>query len=186
MYLYQIYIFLLGHLHIFLPFFFAFMENLFKKHPIHNLVLSCFPFCWSFETVSMRWQQYATITLRPMRIKKSFRGYQLSSDFRVVTPSDNRSTLSSNAANNCKASLEKTPSVPSSVRYLFGSTFICPYLYQPSNQHPGKHQFNSSASIALNFEKKHRFCKQAVVTIQRVVFFFQTIIPSLHGVLIFL
>ena len=34
LYLYQILIFLLGHLHYFLHFFFAFMENLFKKHPI--------------------------------------------------------------------------------------------------------------------------------------------------------
>jgi len=33
--LYQIFIFLLGHLHFFLHFFFTFMENLFKKHPIH-------------------------------------------------------------------------------------------------------------------------------------------------------
>jgi len=33
--LYQIFIFLLGHLHFFLDFFFTFMENLFKKHPIH-------------------------------------------------------------------------------------------------------------------------------------------------------
>ena len=33
--LYQIFIFLLGHLHFFLHIFFAFMENLFKKHPIH-------------------------------------------------------------------------------------------------------------------------------------------------------
>ena len=32
--LYQIFIFLLGHLHSFLHFFFSFMENLFKKHPI--------------------------------------------------------------------------------------------------------------------------------------------------------
>ena len=30
----QIFIFLLGHLHFFLHFFFSFMENLFKKHPI--------------------------------------------------------------------------------------------------------------------------------------------------------
>ena len=35
--LYQIFIFLLGHLHFFLHFFFTFMENLFKKHPIHCL-----------------------------------------------------------------------------------------------------------------------------------------------------
>ena len=34
LYLYQIFIFLLGHLHFFLHFFFTFMENLFKKHPI--------------------------------------------------------------------------------------------------------------------------------------------------------
>ena len=34
LYLYQIFIFLLGHLHFFLHFFFSFMENLFKKHPI--------------------------------------------------------------------------------------------------------------------------------------------------------
>ena len=32
--LYQIFIFLLGHLHFFLRFFLTFMENLFKKHPI--------------------------------------------------------------------------------------------------------------------------------------------------------
>ena len=36
--LYQIFIFLLGHLHFFLHFFFTFMENLFKKHPILALV----------------------------------------------------------------------------------------------------------------------------------------------------
>ena len=34
LYLYQIFIFLLGHLHFFLHFFFLFMKNLFKKHPI--------------------------------------------------------------------------------------------------------------------------------------------------------
>ena len=34
LYLRQIFTFLLGHLHFFLHFFFAFMENLFKKHPI--------------------------------------------------------------------------------------------------------------------------------------------------------
>ena len=34
--LYQIFIFLLGHLHFFLHFFFTFMENLFKKHPISS------------------------------------------------------------------------------------------------------------------------------------------------------
>ena len=34
--LYQIFIFLLDHLHFFLPFFITFMENLFKKHPILN------------------------------------------------------------------------------------------------------------------------------------------------------
>ena len=33
--LYQIFIFPLGHLHFFLHFFFMFMENLFKKHPIY-------------------------------------------------------------------------------------------------------------------------------------------------------
>ena len=31
----RISIFLLGHLHYFLHFFFSFMENLFKKHPLH-------------------------------------------------------------------------------------------------------------------------------------------------------
>ena len=35
LYLHQIFIFLLGNLHFFLHFFFSFMENLFKKHPIH-------------------------------------------------------------------------------------------------------------------------------------------------------
>ena len=35
LYLYQIFIFLLGRLHFFLHFFFSFMENLLKKHPIH-------------------------------------------------------------------------------------------------------------------------------------------------------
>ena len=35
LYLYQIFIFLLGHLHFFLHFLFTFVENLFKKHPIH-------------------------------------------------------------------------------------------------------------------------------------------------------
>ena len=34
LYLYLIFICLLGHLHFFLHFFFSFMENLFKKHPI--------------------------------------------------------------------------------------------------------------------------------------------------------
>ena len=34
LYLYQIFIFLLGHLHFFLHFIFSFMENLSKKHPI--------------------------------------------------------------------------------------------------------------------------------------------------------
>ena len=32
-----IFVFLLGHLHFFLHFFFAFMENLFKKHPLPSL-----------------------------------------------------------------------------------------------------------------------------------------------------
>jgi len=36
--LHQIFIFLLGHLHFFLHFFFTFMENLFKKHPIPKMV----------------------------------------------------------------------------------------------------------------------------------------------------
>ena len=36
LYLYQIFIFLLGHLHFFLHFFFTFMENLFKKRPIQH------------------------------------------------------------------------------------------------------------------------------------------------------
>ena len=41
-YLYQIFIFLLGHFPFFLHFFFVFMENLFKIHPIHAQVsLSC-------------------------------------------------------------------------------------------------------------------------------------------------
>ena len=35
LYLYQSIIFLLGHLHFFLHFFFTFMENPIKKHPIH-------------------------------------------------------------------------------------------------------------------------------------------------------
>ena len=35
--LYQIFIFLLGHLHFFLHFFFTFMENLFKKPPLFYL-----------------------------------------------------------------------------------------------------------------------------------------------------
>ena len=34
LYLYQILMFLLGHLHFFWHYFFTFMENLFKKHPI--------------------------------------------------------------------------------------------------------------------------------------------------------
>ena len=34
LYLYQSFIFLLSHLHFFLHFFFTFMVNLFKKHPI--------------------------------------------------------------------------------------------------------------------------------------------------------
>ena len=37
--LYQIFIFLLGHHHFFLHFFFTFMENLFKQHPIPFPVL---------------------------------------------------------------------------------------------------------------------------------------------------
>ena len=37
--LYQIFIFLLSHLHFFLHFFFTFMENLFKKHPIPGLLV---------------------------------------------------------------------------------------------------------------------------------------------------
>ena len=36
LYLYQIFIFLLGHLHFFLHLFFSFMENFFKKHPISH------------------------------------------------------------------------------------------------------------------------------------------------------
>ena len=32
--MYQIFIYLLDNLHLFLHFFFPFMENLFKKHPI--------------------------------------------------------------------------------------------------------------------------------------------------------
>ena len=34
LYLYQIFLFLLSHIHFFLYFFFSFIENLFKKHPI--------------------------------------------------------------------------------------------------------------------------------------------------------
>ena len=34
LYLYQIFVFLLDHLHFFLHFFFVLMKNLFKKHPI--------------------------------------------------------------------------------------------------------------------------------------------------------
>ena len=34
LYLYQIFVFLLGHLHFFLHLLFKFMEKLFKKHPI--------------------------------------------------------------------------------------------------------------------------------------------------------
>ena len=41
--LYQIFIFLLGHFHFFLPIFFTFMENLFKKHPISSYFLSFWP-----------------------------------------------------------------------------------------------------------------------------------------------
>ena len=40
LYLYQPSIFLLGHLHFFLHFFFLFMENLFKKHPISRRTLA--------------------------------------------------------------------------------------------------------------------------------------------------
>ena len=36
-YLYQTFIFLQGHLHFFWHFFFLFMENLFKKHPIYTI-----------------------------------------------------------------------------------------------------------------------------------------------------
>ena len=39
LYLYQIFIFPLGHLHFFLHFFFTFMENLFKKRPIYPLII---------------------------------------------------------------------------------------------------------------------------------------------------
>ena len=39
LYLYQIFILLLGHLHFFLPFFFMLLENLIKKHPIHGPIL---------------------------------------------------------------------------------------------------------------------------------------------------
>ena len=42
LYLWQIFIFLLGHLHFFLHFSFSFMVNLFKKHPIY-IPLSLFP-----------------------------------------------------------------------------------------------------------------------------------------------
>ena len=38
LYLYQSFIFLLGHLHFFLYFFFTFTENLFKKHPLPSLI----------------------------------------------------------------------------------------------------------------------------------------------------
>ena len=40
LYLYQIFIFLLGHLHFLSPFFFTFMENLFKRRPIPSFHLS--------------------------------------------------------------------------------------------------------------------------------------------------
>ena len=38
--MYQIFIFLLGHLHFFFHFFFKFLENLFKKHPIPALSIT--------------------------------------------------------------------------------------------------------------------------------------------------
>ena len=38
LYLCQIFIFLLDHLHFILHFFFTFMENLFKKHPLPSLM----------------------------------------------------------------------------------------------------------------------------------------------------
>ena len=34
LFMYQVFIFLLGHLHFFVHFFFTFMENLFMDHPI--------------------------------------------------------------------------------------------------------------------------------------------------------
>ena len=46
LYLYQIFIFLLGHLHFLLYFFSTFIENLFKKHPIfHNIWMWYKCFC---------------------------------------------------------------------------------------------------------------------------------------------
>ena len=47
LYLYEIFIFLLGHLHFFLHFFLSFMENLFKKHPIpsHTCRVVCGSIC---------------------------------------------------------------------------------------------------------------------------------------------
>ena len=42
LYLCQIFIFLLGHLHFFLHFFLSLMENLFKKHPILMYIFPVF------------------------------------------------------------------------------------------------------------------------------------------------
>ena len=56
LYLYQIFIFLLGHLHFFLHFLFMSMENLFKKHPIHVPIFSpqkCFT-CFEYRGAYQR------------------------------------------------------------------------------------------------------------------------------------
>ena len=76
LYLCQIFIFLLGHLQFFLHFFFTFMENLFKKHPIRyrgvsHLVLTSFaiiffgaatretlnPEYWAIKSLSKEWRR---------------------------------------------------------------------------------------------------------------------------------
>ena len=63
MYLYQICIFLLGHLHVFLHFFFLFVESLFKKHPIPSSAHgSCSDFLSYLDT---KWCTQASHLLLP-------------------------------------------------------------------------------------------------------------------------
>ena len=54
LYLHQIFIFLLGHLNFFLHFFFALMENLFKKHPILYIQLSRLTVSWLKKNKNLR------------------------------------------------------------------------------------------------------------------------------------
>ena len=54
LYLYQIDNFLQAHLHFFLHFFFTFMENLFKKHPIHD-GKRCWKLTVVFVFISFTW-----------------------------------------------------------------------------------------------------------------------------------